>query len=459
MTEQELSGRYADFTLGVKFGALDQAVVLQAKKSLLDILGVSLAGYALIPLSRLVVDHARRMGGIGQATLFQTEGKFPAEVAAFVNAACAHALDMDDGHRYAGLHPGTVVIPAALAAAELRGASGKELIEAIVCGYEVMIRIGRSINPSSLGRGFHSTGTVGPFGAVIAAAKILNLDREAIIGAVGLAGLQGAGLLQVNHDEGAGGQAKLINSARAAMAGMYSAMLASKGGAGPRLILEGKDGFLGAFADEVRKDLLVEGLGSTFEICQTYVKFYASGRHSHACIDAALQAFGESGLEHAQIEKISVQTYQTAIRFTGIQHATTVSSARFSIPFSIALALVKGSASAEQFTDENVANPAIQGLAEKVEVSISQVWESRYPNQRGATVAIVGNNGSIWTAEVPLAKGEPETPASIDELQRKFMANACLQVPQAKAEAIRDAVMNLENLSTGDLMNLLGGGT
>jgi 2-methylcitrate dehydratase PrpD len=455
MTTSELSSRFADFVLDLDYARLDANVIRHTKKALIDLLGVSFAGYKLVPLSKLVVDHAISIGGAEQATILQTDGKYPAETAAFVNGALAHALDMDDGHRYAGLHPGAVVIPAALAAAEFCGADSKEMIEGIVGGYEVAIRIGRSINPSSLGRGFHSTGTVGPFGAAVAAAKIMKLNREQIIGAIGLAGLQGAGLLQVNHDEGTGGQAKLMNSARAAMSGMYSAILAAQGAAGPRLILEGKDGFLGAYADKVQSNLLLEGLGSKFEICETYIKFYASGRHSHACIDAALEAFEQSGLKFSQIERIEVETYQTAIRFTGIQPATTPSSARFSIAFSIALALVKGNVSADQFTDENIADDALQSLAAKVHVSASEKWESAYPKQRGATVRIFGADGSVSVVEIPLAKGEPETPATAEELRKKFMTNACVQISRENADAVYRVVMNLENESMAELMNLL----
>jgi len=451
----ELSASYADFILAVDYKELPSTVILQSKKLLLDLIGVSLAGYKLISLSNIVVEHTVASGGIPEATIFQTRGKYPAANVAFTNAALAHALDMDDGHRYAALHPGAVVIPAALAAAETVGASSQQVVEGIVCGYEVMIRLGMAINPSSLSRGFHSTGTVGPFGAVAAAAKIMKLDREQIVGAIGLAGLQGAGLLQVNHDEGAGGQAKLINSARASMSGMYSASLAKKGARGPSRILEGKDGFLGAFADEVRGELLTRELGSTFEILQTYLKFYASGRHSHACIDAAFQAFRDSGLTPDGIARVTVETYATAIRFTGITEVDTPSAARFSISFAIALALSKGDASADKFCEQNIADAAIQRLARKVEVSASEKWNSLYPAKRGATVQIFAHDGKSWTADIDLAKGEPESPASFDEIVAKFHANAGVQVARSQANALVDTIMTFDHLPLSRLMDLV----
>jgi 2-methylcitrate dehydratase PrpD len=364
-------------------------------------------------------------------------------------------MDMDDGHRYAALHPGTVVIPAALAAAELSGAATKELIAGIVCGYEVMIRIGMAINPSSLSRGFHSTGTVGPFGAAAAAARVLKLDREQIVAAFGMAGLQGAGLLQVNHDESGGGEAKAINSARAAMAGLFSAVLARRGAKGPRRILEGKDGFLGAFASEVKTELLTCGLGTDFEIRKGYTKFYASGRHSHACIDAALDAFAASELSTEEIAEIRVETYATAIRFTGIVDAANAAAARFSIAYSIAIAITKGGAGPDAFRDEVVADERVRRLAARVRVAESEKWQRLYPDQRGATVTIVGQAGKSWAKEVGLARGEPENPADWADIEAKFRNNATLQVSVAQADRLAEKILHLDEIDLAELTEAL----
>ncbi|MCJ7782621.1 MAG: MmgE/PrpD family protein, partial [Desulfobacterales bacterium] len=245
---EALSSYYADFIIGTQYDHLKPEVISQAKKLILDLIGVSLAGYKLMDFPRLAVNYMENLGGTPEATIIQTKKKFPAPNAAFANAACAHALDMDDGHRYAALHPGTVIIPAAMAGAELSGASTKEFIAGVVTGYEIMIRIGMAINPSSLNRGFHLTGITGPFGAVAATARMMKLNREETIGALGLAGLQGSGVLQVNHDvEGA--KVKPINPARAAMSGFLSCILAQKGAKGPLRIFEGEDGFFQAVTD------------------------------------------------------------------------------------------------------------------------------------------------------------------------------------------------------------------
>jgi len=449
-----LSSYYADFILNTPYDQLKPEVVLQAKKLILDLVGVSLAGYKLMEFPRLVVTYMKSLGGIPEATMIQTKRKFPVLNAVFANASCAHALDMDDGHRFGALHPGTVIVPAALGAAELAKASTKDLIMGIVLGYEVMIRIGMAINPSSLNRGFHTTGITGAFGAGAAAAKIMKLSQEQTVGALGLAGLQGSGVLQVNHDD-EGAKVKPINPARAAQSGLLSCILAQKGAKGPLDIFEGEDGFLKAFTDEVKKDLLTHDLGKKFEICNTYTKLYAACRHTHACIDAALEAFHRSQIGVEEINSIAVETYPAAIRLAGIADVTTPSAARFSIPFSVALALIKKDAGADKYCDENIRDETIQRLCRKVTLSFSEKWETLYPDKRGATVRIIDKKNKEWSAEVDLAKGEPENPAAWNEVYQKFFTNASLVLPEGDVKTLGNTIMNLEDFALDRLTELL----
>ncbi len=364
---ESLSSSYADFILSTRYDQLKPEVIRQAKKLILDLVGVSLAGYQTMEFPRLVVQYLASLGGVPEATIFQTKKKFPAINAVFANAACAHAIDMDDGHRFGALHPGTVIIPAALGAAELCGATTREMIAGVVVGYEVMIRVGAAINPSSLNRGFHATGITGTFGAAATAASIMKLGHEEIVGAFGMAGLQSAGVLQINHE---GSKVKPINPARAATSGLFSCIMARKGARGPLKIFEGEDGFLKAFTDDVKEEMLTRDLGKTFEICNAYIKFYAACRHVHACVDAALEAFHRNPIEISEIKRISVETYPAAIRLAGITDVTTPSAGRFSIPFSVALALVKKRAGAEEYSEKNIENGEIQSLSRKVEFSV-----------------------------------------------------------------------------------------
>jgi 2-methylcitrate dehydratase PrpD len=451
---ETVSSIYAGFATGTRFEELSSETVQQTKKVILDLIGVSLAGYQAMTFPKMVVDYFLEIGGKEEATVIQGKKKIPAPHAAFANAACAHALDMDDGHRFAASHPGVVVIPAAIAAAELVGASTKKLITGIVVGYEVMIRIGKAITPSSLNRGFHITGITGPFGAAAAAANIMGLTRDETIAAMGMAGLQSAGLIQVNH-EVEGSMVKPLNPARASSSGLLSCILARKGARGPLEIFEGQDGYLKAFAEGVKPDRLTQELGRDYEISKVYLKLYSACRHAHAPLDAAFEAFRKSEGKIEEIDKIIVETYSAAVRLAGIPHATTPSAGRFSIAFSVALALVKGDAGADKYCEDNIRDRSIQDLAGKVELVSSEKWEALYPQKRGATVTIVNRSGGSVSSEVNLAKGEPENPASWDEITRKFFANATQLLSREEAEQLADGIIRLEEITVEEMVGFL----
>jgi 2-methylcitrate dehydratase PrpD len=447
-----LSGAYADFVRGLEHDDVPEATMVQTKKLLLDLVGVALAGYELMPFPRLVVDYLAELGGKPEATVIGAPERLPAPIAALANAVCAHALDMDDGHRFGALHPGTVIIPAALAAAEAAGAPTRELLIGMVAGYEVMIRIGRAINPSSLNRGFHATGITGVFGATAAAGRIMGLGREQMVGAFGLAGLQASGVLQVNHDAD-GARVKPINPAKAAQSGIYAVALAERGARGPTEIFEGPDGFFQAFCDRVDEDAAVEGLGSVFEIDKAYLKLYAACRHAHASLDALLEAWPQEA-DPETIREIVVETYPAAIRLAGIQAPSTASAARFSIPFTLALGVRFRDAAADRFTENAVKDKGLVALAAKVRLVSSEHWESLYPGKRGATVTITADGGS-YSAKVDLAKGEPENPASWEEVRAKFLKNAELVLARQKAEALARDIGDLDHLDLTALTDSL----
>jgi 2-methylcitrate dehydratase PrpD len=446
---------YADFIRATRYETLTPQTVNQAKKCLLDLVGVSIAGYKQMEFPRWVVDYTAGLGGVAEATIFGQRGrKFPAINAAFANGACAHALDMDDGHRFSAGHPGVNVIPAAIAAAEMAKASPQALIAGIVAGYEVFIRIASAINPSSLNRGFHVTGIVGPFGAAAAAASILGLNREETIGALGLAGLQGAGLMEVMHDDEAA-KVKSFHPAKAAQAGLLAAQLAQRGARGPLAVLEGGDGFLKGFADKINQDYLTKGLGTTFEINNTYVKFYPACRHTHVVIDAVKAMRRDGPIEAENIRSVRVETYPVAIKLCETVHPATPSAARFSLPFTVATAIIQGDVSEATFAPENVRNAQLQELAGRVELAVTGKWAQAYPVKRGAGVSITLKSGQIIKKEMDLAVGEPENPATWDDFARKFQTNVTLAISPERAKILEDTVLNLEAHSLVDLTGQL----
>ena len=259
-----LVGEFAKFFCKIQYEDLPEAVIAHAKRFILDLTGVAIGGLEM-PFPQMVTQYLASLGGKPEATLLgsATKEKIPAMHAALGNGVCGHALDMDDGYRYGGVHPGVATIPAALAAGEIKQADGKALILGTVLGSEIMNRLAKAMNPSHLNRGFHTTGTLGPFGAVAATAKIYGLDEEKFVGALGMAGLQSAGLLEILHD---GAMTKPIHPGKAAMAGIFSVELAARGARGPVTLLEGQKGFFRAMADEVNQDELFDGLGERYFI-------------------------------------------------------------------------------------------------------------------------------------------------------------------------------------------------
>jgi 2-methylcitrate dehydratase PrpD len=248
---------------------------------------------------------------------------------------------------------------------------------------------------------------------------------------------------------------KPLNPARAAASGLLSCILATRGAKGPLEIFEGQDGYLKAFAEGVNQDMLTQGLGRDCEISKVYLKLYSACRHAHAPIDAAFEAFRKTDGKIEKIDRIIVETYPAAVRLAGIRHATTPSAGRFSIPFSVALALVKGDAGADKYCEKNVTDEVIQALSGKVELAVSEKWDKLYPQKRGASVTLLNRQGESWSAEVDLAKGEPENPATWEEIYEKFLTNAILLISREDAERLGTVISHLEESSLDDVTGLI----
>lgn len=450
-----VAARWADVLLGTPFAALPADVIQHAKRVLLDYLGVGIGGSSL-PMPRIVAAYYLDLGGKPEASLFLNSRRLPAVNATLVNGVSGHALDMDDGHRLAAAHPGVATLPAALAAAEVHQASGKDLLRAIVLAYEVFVRIAALVNPTHLRRGYHTTATVGPFAAATAAGLLMGLDAERLTRALGLAGIQGAGLMEVFHD---GAMAKPFQVARGSAAGLLAADLAARGALGPRSILEGEQAFLAAMSGTREAAPLLEGLGADWAIRGVYFKLYAACRHTHAAVDAARQIVEEHALRPEQVERVVVRTYAVADQLCG---ATALpsgpSEAKFSLPFTVALGLTVGHARQSCFTPEVVADANLRALASRVRVEIDPALERAYPKLRTAALDLTTVDGRLLQAEVPIARGEPEIPLSQEDLEAKFLDNASAALSEEQARAIIAEVQALDTRdSCTSLLDLLAG--
>jgi 2-methylcitrate dehydratase PrpD len=447
--------------LSTSFEQLPADVVDLAKRALLDYLGVAIGG-ASLPMAQIATAYFTELGGKPEASLLLDERRLPAIHAALVNGVFGHTLDMDDGHRMAAGHPGVATLPAALAAAEIHGASGQLLLRAMVCGYEAFVRIGAFLNPAHLKRGYHTTATVAPFAAATAAGLLMGLNVEQLTRALGLAGVQGAGLMEVFHD---GAMAKPFQVARGSAAGLLAADLAARGALGPRTVLEGAQGFLAAMCGDRDAAPLVADLGPDdllspdWAIRGVYFKLYAACRHTHAAVDAARALRDEHALRPEDVQSVVVRTYSVADQLCG---ATTLpsgpSEAKFSLPYTIALGLTVGHAGQSCFTPEFVADETLRSLASRVRVEIDPAIEREFPLKRTAALDLTTTDGRLLHSEVPIARGEPELPLSQSDIEAKFLDNACPALSPEQAQAVIAEVQALDTRSScSRLFDLLAG--
>ncbi len=452
--QETLRRKLAVFVHQTEFASLPEPAVNQAKFCLLDLVGVGIAG-SLQPTSVLAREVFGTLAPPPEATLWTTEQKVSAVCAAFLNAVQGHAIDMDDGHRYASGHPGVVTIPAALALAESMDLGGKELIAAIVIGYEVFIRLGSAANPDLLQRGFHTTAVIGTFAATAVASKLLNLTVPQIENAFSLAGLQSAGLLEALSS---GEMGKSFQVGRAVQSGVQAAILAQKGADGPEKIFEGDKGFFKTLSGkQCDTEKICRNLGDEFLITGVYFKRHAACRHVHSALDAIAEILQEHDVERAEIESIEVETYSVAHNLTG--HLATqgsVLAAKFSMPVAIGLLLVFDRTDALAFSQENISDPQVYALAEKVFIKASAARDAVYPGERGADVRI-RTKDNTYSKEVTHPKGEPECPLSFEELLGKYETNAGLVYSVEPRRKLQKNIMHIDNLQVSEITTILRG--
>jgi 2-methylcitrate dehydratase PrpD len=437
MIEQEL----AKFARETTYDNLPEEVIRQAKLCLLDLVGAACAGAKALP-GHVVTEIIEEAGGSPQAVLIGRKEKVPALNAALGNGLYAHALELDDLHRSSILRPGSPIIPAALAAAEKTGASGKDLITAIVVGYEVGIRIAEAMTPSHYNF-WHTTGTCGTFAAAIAAGKVMGLNEEQLINALGHAGTQAAGLMELHYSPERM-MSKPLHASKAAQNGLFSAMLARGGYSSTKTILSGEKGFLRVFAPKAKLEKIVENIGVDFKIMQISYRIYASTRHTHAGIDLALR-LRDKGIKPEDIELLRIQTYSVARDLVGEPFPESVYEAKFSLPFCVSTALVYGHVGVEDFTEQRTKDPVLEELMSHCTVEIDPLLDAHYPQKWGAKLNVILRNGTVDHEQTDFPKGDPENKLSLDQLYTKFRRLSALLLPPSKIEAWLEQFMKVES--------------
>ncbi len=448
---ESLTGKLASFIVGLNYQRLPGEVIQKAKHCLMDTLGAALAG-SKTPEAIIAKRVAEKLHQKKEATLFTGKGKVGVLEAALANGIMSHALELDDGNRYAQGHPGVATIPAVLALAEKEKRKGKDVLPAIVAGYEIFGRVGAGGNPSHFNRGFHTTGTCGTFAAAAAAGWLLRLNESKMVSALGIAGSQAAGLFAFMAD---GTMTKTLHAGKAAQNGILAAFLAKEGFTGPAYILEDKRGFYKACADTSNPERVVAGLGEKYEIMTTYVKYHASCRHSHAPIDAILELRSQTPLRPEDIEKVNVYTYTIAAKLIDGKQVSTPVSGKMSLPYSAAVAILYGRVGLSEFKPKILTDPTVGALMEKIGVYADPDFDKLVPDHRGARAEILLKGGRKLSSTVLDPKGEPENPGTPSDIYDKFRLLAGTVFKSAKVEKIMEKIENLEKVKDISELNSL----
>ncbi|MDB4391176.1 MmgE/PrpD family protein [Akkermansiaceae bacterium] len=387
------------------------------KRCLLDYLGVTFAGSRILDeKGKLLLAALADEGTAAQVIGYGVRA--PLQTAVLVNGLSSHVAELDDGVRFGSVHPGAPIFSALLPVAESHGLSATQFFKGVIAGYEAAGRLAMAIQPSHRGLGYHASGTCGTIGAAMAIAVALDYSRDAMRVTLAAAVTSASGMLKMLEG---GSNLKAYNVANAASSGLVAAMMARSGFEGPDELLDGPRGFLSMSSDKIDISHLQQIQAEDKSVLElTYVKPYAACRHCHPAIEAALTLRKKHGLLPEAIKAISVHTYRLA--GPGHDHSIIdgITSAKMSTPYSIAVALIDGQAGITQFESGRVSDPAVQQLAQKVSVHVSEELDRLVPDKRAAIVEIKSIDGQVCSLRVDLPKGEPESPLSDAELVDKF---------------------------------------
>ena len=456
MAKRFLAHELAEFALDLRFEALPPKIVMQARRVMLDSIGVALAG-ATMPWSRGFRAVALRVGGPPEATLCGYGDRVGAVPAALANGAIGHANDFDEYYAFGPLHPGACLWTT-LALGESRALSGRDAITSLVLGYEITVRIAEAFFSGPLAerafsaRGFQAQALCGVFASALQAGVILGLSRDAMANAIGIAATYPGGTIEFLAD---GSDTKRLLPGKACAQGIMAAYLAAEGLRGPHSGLEGRRGFFGAYGQDVRLDVVTKDLGGDFAIRHSVIKPYPVMGGNTAAIDSVLRLMRDHRLDASLIRRVIVRTRSHFVAYSGNFYGdaseryrpTSRFSAEMSLPYALGCAIARDAVDFDSFNDAARDDPAILAAAQKVEVIGDPELDrqSRFESFTGCVVEIETARG--WFVERRDApQGSPSDPLPDGEIAAKFRRNAARLMPEAAINDVFSMVQDIELL-------------
>jgi len=441
MNESQTLARYIFET---HYNDLPQDVVTVTKKAFLDGLGVILAASTLGEGCKPFINLAIAGGGKKESTIIGFDAKVPSYMAAFANGSMSHALDFEDAHEGALLHPNAATIPAALAIAEsIGGVNGKEMITALTLGSDVVCRLGVALNENPLNYGWYIPPILGAFGGTTAASKLLGLSAEQILDAFSLCLCQNTCSAELMHSPHS--DVRAIRDGFSSKAGVLSALLAKGGVRGFDQPIEGKAGLFSLYSRGNYNPLeLIKGLGKTFESAGISFKPWPSCRGTHAYVEATLELVNKNDIKPMDVEEIRVAVGAESLSrrlcepLERKRHPITAIDAKFSIPFVVATTLVYREVTLHHFTSRALVNPDVLEVADKITYDVDN--HLRWRDSVQGSVQIKLKHGEVKSKTIEVVYGHPLNPISEERLIEKFMNCAAFSSKPISKETLNKVV-------------------
>jgi 2-methylcitrate dehydratase PrpD len=433
---QDVTRTLARYLVTATYDDLPANVRKEGVRTLLNWTGVAIGGSHHETVD-IAVAALAPFSGPAQASLFGRRERFDIMNAAFINGVSSHIFDYDDTHLKTIIHPAGPVASAILAFAEMQPISGKDFLNALVLGVETECRIGNAVYPNHYDAGWHITGTAGVFGAAAAVGKLLQLDEQQMIWALGLAASQPVGLR-----ESFGSMNKSFNPGRAASNGIFAAVLASKNFTSSNSMIEAKRGWANTISTKQDYTEITSGLGTRYETALNTYKPFACGIVLHPAIDAAIQLRNENKLTPEEIERIDLKVHPLVLELTGKKTPQLGLEGKFSVYHAVAVALAEGAGGEKQFSDRAVKDPTVVSLRSRVFPVITPGID---PAQVDMTIVL--KDGRQLHRYIEHAVGSVEVPMTDQQLEAKFADLAAGILPASMIRKVMEACWSVESLA------------
>jgi len=454
-----ISYKFSEFTYNLKLKDVPEEVVNKAKLHILDTLGIMMATYNLEDVKR-IVNIVRYLNGPSESTIIGHGFKAAAPNAVIANASMAHSVDYDDTHLGSITHQSCTAVPTALAVGEKVNASGKEVLESIIAAYEVNARLGLSAPGMFHARGIHPTSAIGVFGSTLIAGKLMGLSVEQLVWALGIAGSMSSGILQCIPE---GIWVKPMHPAFASHSGIIASLLAREGCKGPYQVFEGEYGLFNAYlkGDNFNLEYATKELGEVWETLYISIKPYPTCHSTHAAIDVALEFRRKYNIRLEDIRECIYYVPKFVINIVLEPYSEKVKpstpySAKFSIPYTVVVALRNGWMGLWDFTEEAIKDPEVLKYTSKIKYVHDETYDKYVGSEvTPARAKIITRESNVYEEEVINHKGTPNNPLTREDVVAKFMSNIKLSKYRDVGDEIVNKVLNIEKNSIKEIMEIL----